>query len=108
MIKNGVRIEKKDNKISFYSCSEKYGRNYLYTKPFTLGEYLYFRNDRSMAELHSYNNWGKNPRLDKTIKRVIMMCRYIEKDIEVDKSYAGRDINPAEAHDKKHELYRDD
>ena len=62
MIKNGVTIEKKDNKISFYSCSEQNGRNYLYTKPFTLGEYLYFRGDRSMEEHHSFHDWGKNPR----------------------------------------------
>lgn len=92
MIKNGITIEKRDNKINFYSCSEKYGRNYLYTKSFTLGEYLYFRGDRSMDELHSFHDWGKNPRLDKTIKRVIKMCKYVEKDMEAAKAYEAREL----------------
>lgn len=107
MIKNGVTIEKKDNKISFYSCSEQNGRNYLYTKPFTLGEYLYFRGDRSMEELHSFHDWGKNPRLDKTIKRVIQMCRYVEKDIEANKHYDVLDILPLTARDHKADLCYD-
>lgn len=87
MIKNGVTIKKENNKISFYSVTEQNGCTYLYTKPFTLGEYLYFRDARSMAELHSFHGWGKNPRLDKTIKRVIKMCKYMEKDLEASKDY---------------------
>lgn len=93
MIKNGVTIEKKNNQISFYSCSEKYGRNYLYTKPFTLGEYLYFRDDRSMKELYAFRNWGKNPRLDKTVKRVIKMCKYIERDLETAQDHAPKALD---------------
>lgn len=87
MIKNDVVIEKKNNQISFFSCSEKYGRNYLYSKPFTLGEYLYFKDDRSMNELRAFHDWGKNPRLDKTVKRVLKMCKYIEKDMEAYQDY---------------------
>ena len=92
MIKNGVSIEKKNMQISFYSHSEKYGRNYLYTKQFTLGEYLYFKNDRSMKELHSFCGWGRNPRLDKTVKRVLKMCRYIEKDLEEEQRFESEEV----------------
>lgn len=93
MMKSGVTIEKKDNKISFYSCSEKYGRNYLYTKAFTLGEYKYFSRDRSMQELRSFHDWGKNPRLDKTIKRVIRMYQYVEKELEMAEAYELKDYS---------------
>jgi len=106
MIKNGVTIVKKNNKISFYSCSEKYGCNYLYTKAFTLGEYIYFRNDRSMTELYSFRKWGKNPRLDKTIKRVIKMCKYIEKDIEAAREYAAESLIRPVAHKSELDYYR--
>lgn len=82
MIKNGVVIKKSNDRISFFGCSEAYGCNYLYTKPFTLGEWLYFKDGRSMDEIHSFNKWGRNPRLDKTIKRVLSMKKYIEKDLE--------------------------
>ena len=94
MLKNGVTIEKKDNKIHFYSCSEQNRCIYLYSKPFTLGEYLYFRGDRSMDVLYSFHNWGKNPRLDKTIKRVIKMCKYVEKDFSDAKCYVTKLYEP--------------
>lgn len=87
MIKNGVTIEKKDNKLHFYSYSRQNGSTYLYSKPFTKGEYLYFRGNRSMDELYSFHDWGKNPRLDKTIKRVIQMCKYVEKDMDSVRGY---------------------
>ena len=81
MMKNGVIAEKKDNKLSFYSFSETFGRNYLYTKPFTQGEWRYFQKARSMNELYGFRRWGRNPRLDKTVKRVIQMQKYVEKEI---------------------------
>lgn len=81
MIKNGVVIKKSNDRISFFGRSETYGCNYLYTKPFTLGEWLYFKDGRSMDELHSFNKWGSNPRLDKTVRRVLSMKQFVEKDL---------------------------
>ncbi len=53
MMKNGVIAEKKDNKLSFYSFSETFGCNYLYTKPFTQGEWKYFPKARELCSLRS-------------------------------------------------------
>lgn len=80
MIKDGIEIEKNNNMIHFFGCSQKYGRNYLYSKDFTFGEWDFFKDNRSLKELHSFHDWGKNPRLDKTIDRVILMYRYMEKE----------------------------
>lgn len=40
------------------------------------------------------HNWGKNPRLDKTIKRVIQMCKYVEKDIKAAKQFDALELIP--------------
>lgn len=86
MIKNRVEIEKDTkNQVSFFFISEKYGKNLLFKKDYSKvlkGVYEYFQCGRSINELYSFHGWKKNPRLDDTIKRVLKMCRYVEKEQE--------------------------
>ena len=102
-MKNRIEIKKSNNQIHFYLRSEKYGRQYLFSKPFTNGEYQYFKDGCSENQLRSYNRWNRNPRLDKTVQRVIRMCGYIERDLEASMEYTTVEIMP----DSRTEKYRE-
>ncbi len=59
-----------------------------------------------MNELHSYHGWNKNPRLDDTIDRVIMMCRYVERDAEREMEAAINYVPQDLAQESREEKYR--
>lgn len=107
-MKDRIEIFKDDkNQVHFYFMSEKYGKQPLFTKPFSKvgkGVFHYFQNGRSENELHSFRGWDKNPRLDNTINRVLKMCRYVEKEQERELSM---DYMPVELQlDPKEAKYR--
>lgn len=79
-MKNTVVITKVDDKINFYLLSAEYGRKYLFTSNYSKGVYEYFRKGRSENELRTYRSWNRNPRLDKSVGRVIIMSKYVEKE----------------------------
>lgn len=57
-----------------------------------------------MNEIHSFSNWGRNPRLDKAIRRVIQRCRYVKKDLEATMEYElCQDVVHIETNRRKNE-----
>lgn len=66
----------RQSNLHFYLQSEK-GQYYLFSQPYTKGVYEFFRSGKSENELHNYNKWNRNPRLDKTIEKIPMYIKYI-------------------------------
>lgn len=92
--------------LDFFLISEEYGRNYLFTQPFSKGVYDYFRPGRSESELKAYRRWDRNPRLDNLITRIPRHIRYIQMEYaeeSVTKSYKHRSVS----YDRNRERIRD-
>lgn len=47
-----------------------------------MGVWKYFKNGRAVSEIMAFRAWNKNPRLDKTIVRLLSMIRYIKREQE--------------------------
>ena len=79
-MKNRISIVKRSeqDKIEFYLTSDK-GTNYMFSQRFSKGVYDYFRGGRFEHEILEFNQWDKNPRLDKTIEKLPMYIRYTLK-----------------------------
>ncbi len=77
-MKNKIIVSKLNEKLHFYLVSNG-KRHYLFTQDFSKGVYQFFKSGRSESELHKYNLWRKNPRLDKTIEKIPMYMRYVLK-----------------------------
>lgn len=67
--------------IDFYLRSAD-GKTYLFSSPFSMGVWKYFKNGRALSEIMAFRAWNKNPRLDKTIVRLPSMIRYIKREQE--------------------------
>ena len=78
-MKNKITVNKLNEKLHFYLISNG-KRYYLFTQDFSKGVYQFFKSGRSESELHKYNLWRKNPRLDKTIEKIPMYMRYVLKE----------------------------
>ena len=78
-MKNKITVNKLNEKLHFYLISNG-KRYYLFTQDFSKGVYQFFKSGRSESELHKYNLWRKNPRLDKTIEKLPMYMRYVLKE----------------------------
>ncbi len=78
-MKNKITVHKLNEKLHFYLISNG-KRYYLFTQDFSKGVYQFFKSGRSESELHKYNLWRKNPRLDKTIEKLPMYMRYVLKE----------------------------
>ena len=78
-MKNKIIVHKSNERLHFYLISNG-KRNYLFTQDFSKGVYQFFKSGRSESELHKYNLWRKNPRLDKTIEKLPLYMRYVLKE----------------------------
>lgn len=78
-MKNKIIVTKSNEKLHFYLLSNG-KRLYLFSQDFSKGVYQFFKSGRSESELHKYNLWRKNPRLDKTIEKIPMYMRYVLKE----------------------------
>lgn len=65
--------------IHFYFISE-HNAYYLFSQAFSKSVYHYFRRGRSESEIHSYNQWNRSPRLDKTIEIIPLYISYVKKE----------------------------
>ncbi|MBQ7309689.1 MAG: hypothetical protein IJW87_05870 [Clostridia bacterium] len=79
-MKKRIIVNKGNDKIDFFLVSDK-GRHYLFTQAFSKGVYDFFRDGKAESELRSYKTWEKNPRLDKTIEKIPMYVRYVEREV---------------------------
>ena len=77
-----IIIEKNNNYLNFYLTDKKYlpERLFLFSQKFSKGVYEYFKNGRDEREIRAFKNWGKNPRLDKTIEKIPMYVKFALKE----------------------------
>ena len=77
-----IIIEKNNNYLNFYLTDKKYlpERLFLFPQKFSKGVYEYFKNGRDEREIRAFGNWGKNPRLDKTIEKIPMYVKFALKE----------------------------
>lgn len=73
-----IEIYKTPDRIHFYLVNGS-KCHYMFTQKFTIGVYEYFYNGRTIAELKKFHRWGKNPRLDKTVEKIPMYIKYLER-----------------------------
>ena len=78
-----VVITKSNDSLNFYMIFKKV-KLYLFSQQFTKGVYDYFKNGRSENEIRAFKNWGKNPRLDKTLSKIPMYKKYALKEAELE------------------------
>ncbi len=78
-----VVITKSNDSLNFYMIFKKM-KLYLFSQQFTKGVYEYFKNGRSENEIRSFKNWGKNPRLDKTLSKIPMYKKFALKEAELE------------------------
>lgn len=79
-MKGRFEVCKRDSRrMDFYYV---YGRNryYLFSQRYSKGVRDYFRGGRSELEVRAYKNWNTNPRLDKTIEKLRVHVKYIQRE----------------------------
>lgn len=85
MLKTRVFIKQQTSRsngektICFFSHSEKNGIQVLFpAKGLTYSEWDYFRNGRSLSELHNYHQ--RNYRVRKTIEHILLVLDHNERE----------------------------
>ena len=78
-----VVITKSNDNLNFYMIFKKV-KLYLFSQQFTKGVYEYFKNGRSENEIRAFKQWGKNPRLDKTLSKIPMYKKFALKEAELE------------------------
>lgn len=77
-----VRLDNQQNQVMDFYLRSADGKFYLLSQPFSMGVWKYFKNGRAVSEIMAFRAWNKNPRLDKTIVRLLSMIRYIKREQE--------------------------
>ena len=78
-MKDKIIVTKGNDQIDLYLISE--GKKlWLFSQKYSMSVYNYFRNGRSVREVMAYKDWQKGPRLNKTIKRIPGMIKYVKSE----------------------------
>ena len=88
MKKERIEITKSNNQIHFYLAFEG-NRHWLFSQEYSLSVYDYFRFGRSVKELREHKYLRNNPRLAKTMERILSAVKYIRKEYEIPE-YEGK------------------
>lgn len=66
-------------RLRFYYVREGVA-HYMFSQKFTSGVYRYFRYGVTEREVRRFRHWDRNPRLDKTIEKIPVWIRSLEKE----------------------------
>ena len=75
-----IIVHKANDRINFYWINRSLGKCYLFSQKFSKGVFEFFRNGRSTGEIRNFKKWNVNSRLDKTITKLPMYMRYVQKE----------------------------
>ena len=79
-MKGKIIVTKANDILNFYVTSKELGKCYLFSQSFSKGVYEFFRRGKSVSEVVGFKKWRDNPRLDKTITKLPMYMRYVQKE----------------------------
>lgn len=79
-MKDKIIVENKSEYLHFYLKNSKCGKLYLFSQRFSRGVFEFFNKERSISEILKFRRWNRNPRLDKTISKIPIYMRYVERE----------------------------
>lgn len=75
---NKITVSKANDMITFYLHSGG-KRFFLFVQKYSKGVYDFFAGGRSESEIRNFKAWNKNPRLDKTISKIPLYVKYVDR-----------------------------
>lgn len=103
-MKNRIIIVHSPDILDFYLVN-RCGRYFLFTQRFSKGVWEYFRDGRAEAEIRSFRDWRRNPRLNKTIEKLPRYIKYAMTELVMpDLEAMEARKSPVQLHQRETEL----